>query len=191
MANITAVQGISAVPNTNEGSVATRSLLIDATNTVPLKVGSPVYINTANGKLLGVPNGATDTQKVLGSVVRLYYATGDNANRTPAYVPATTDGFGAEVSYLPNQRYQATLDDAVTGVVVGQAFLITNEPSAPAIFDPIFGDSLSKRQLDASSKDATDGLYIVQEVVNQNYNSISEANCEVIVRINPANIQEL
>lgn len=188
MANLTSAQGISAVPNTNEGSVATRRLPVDATNTVPLRVGSPVVIDAISGKIKGLVNSVADTAKVIGSVVRAYKVSD---NTTPAYIPSGTDGFGVEFSYLPDQRYQATFDTAITGNIIGQAFTITDETAQPSIYDPYFGDSISGRQLASASKDATDGQYIVQEILKQNYNSPTEAGLEVIVRINPANYQAI
>lgn len=193
MPNYNVISGFVPEPNGNESTVATVMIDIDSGNTVPLFYGSPVYL--VNGKVRGLPAGSTTSQVCKGTVQRLLYRqTGaNNDNRTVNYVEASKGGFAAEISFDPNQTYLATINGVAAGTIVGSAFTITNEQTAPSVYNPQFGPQKSTRQIDASGLHATDGIFVVDEVVGQLEpinNNPAEDNLLVRCRINGSNYQQ-
>lgn len=168
------------------GHLLTREILVSASNTVALGIGSPYYV--ASGKALGLANGAADDADIAGVIVVCKKANG----QTVQNIPASTDGYKVEVTYTSNQEYAITFDTGAfsdTGADNGKMYNINDETMVANVngFD---GDAYSKRTLEGSSEAASAKQFVVSRKSGQINNVGGVAGTEVLCTINSANWQQ-
>lgn len=180
MANKNPIVGLRPLPD-NKGAVNTVLLPISASNASDLFVNSPVAV--VSGEVLAVAAYSDGTEKVTGTVVRLC----TDAGKTVQNVPDSTDGYKAEITYDPNQRYIITMDGTdFAAADVGKMYSLTAE-SATANADGFTGDAFSKRQLATSTEAASGEQFVVRGLSGSLENAVATDNVEVVVTINSAN----
>lgn len=167
-----------------KGQVNCRKIEVDASNTVPLGMGSPYYV--VAGKLRGLPAAHASNASIAGSIVRLM----TDANKSVGSVAASTDGYWAEVTFERNQEYLFVMDDAsfaADGSDNGKYYDLTDETMVAPTDE--FSAGFSLRQLEGASE-ATSGKQIVVSGKSGLPNNVGGvANTEVRGIINPANWQ--
>lgn len=165
---------IGLVPQPDaKGVINTRVIDISAANTMVLGIHSPYAINTS-----GEAVGAVTTCS--GTIVRLMK---DNMVSVST-VPATTDGYKAEVTTDNDQLFNITVAGTqFTDADNGKSYNFTAET---LVADPEgLKGVYSKRQLDGSSESASSGIMIVSRRTGALRNDPGVDKVEVYATINP------
>lgn len=163
------------------GGINTRKASVSASNTIALGVGSSVYMS--GGSVLGTLTPAVydGTEKVSGVVVRCY----DSNGRSVPNIPASTAGYGVEMTTDPDLRFAITVSGTgIAAADIGKTYELTDE-TMTANTNGFDGDSFSKRQLDSATEAAATKQFVVQELTGVPGNAYATDDMEVIVTIDP------
>lgn len=174
--------GLRPIPDA-KGAVNTNLVRtpISASNASVLGINSPI-VKTA-GEILAVADYSDGTEKVSGSIVGLYTDSG----KAVLSVPASTDGYTAEYTTDPDQKFLITVSGTqYTDADAGKMYGLTNE-TLVASTDGFIGEGFSRRQLDGSTEAASGRNFIVQGRSGALQNDAATDDVEVIVSINPSN----
>jgi hypothetical protein len=180
MANKNPIAGLRPIPDA-KGAINTRLIDISASNAMVLGVFSPYTIS--GGEALAVATYSDGSEKVSGSIVRLLTDSG----KSVLSVPASTDGYKAEVTIDANQRFIITMSG--TGFAdsdAGKFYSLTDE-TLVASTDGFIGDGFSRRQLDTSTESASAGQFAVSQRSGSIQNAASTDDVEVICTIHASN----
>lgn len=183
MANKTIKRGLSPVPREGGQTPTRRYTCVSSSGVYDWFIGS-AFEKVASGEVDSA--GTTDTDLCTGAVVVIYDAAGFPITN----VAKNTAGITVEGSYLPDQIYAVTLAAAGTAADLSKLANLTAETATvgtSAYGSPANpGSPYSLRQLD--TPDTSTEMFTIMGLSDLEFdNDITEANCEVYVRITTAN----
>lgn len=180
--NYNPIAGFRPMPDA-KGTINTgdRSYPISSSNGSVLAIGSPVAIS--GGELSAVATYSDGSEKVSGVVVRLLTDSG----KSVLSVPASTDGYRAEITVDAGQRFIVTMDGTgFTDADAGKMYSLTAE-TLTASPDGFTGEGFSRRQLATSTEASSGEQFIVHGRSAAIRNPAGVDNVEVVCSINPEN----